>query len=45
LGKPLLDAEETEAVMTALGMLGWVKLSKNRMTTLKEKRDQSLNWP
>jgi len=31
--------------MTALGMLGWVKLSKSRMKMMKEKRDQSLNWP
>ena len=45
LDKPSLDAEEKEAVMTALGMLGWVKLSKCRMKVMKEKRDQSLNWP
>jgi hypothetical protein len=45
LDKPSLDAEEKEAVMTALGILGWVKLSKSRMKTLKEKRDQSLKWP
>jgi hypothetical protein len=45
LDKPSLDAEEKEAVMTELGILGWVKLSKSRMKTLKEKRDQSLKWP
>ena len=44
LDKPSLDAEEKEAVMTALGMLGWVKLSKSRMKVMKEKRDQSLKW-
>jgi len=44
LDKPSLDAEEKEAVMTALGMLGWVKLSKSRMKIMKEKRDQSLKW-
>ncbi|QNT76926.1 hypothetical protein [Dehalogenimonas etheniformans] len=44
LEKPSLDAEEKEAVMTALGMLGWVKLSKSRMKLIKEKRDQSLKW-
>lgn len=42
--KPSLDAEEKEAVMTALGMLGWLKLSKSRMKVMKEKRDQSLKW-
>ena len=45
LEKPSLPAEEKEAVMTALGMLGRVKLSKSRMKMMKEKRDQSLNWP
>jgi lipopolysaccharide biosynthesis regulator YciM len=45
LDKPSLDTEEKEAVMTALGILGWVKLSKSRMKILKEKRDQSLKWP
>jgi hypothetical protein len=44
LDKPSLNAEEKEAVMTALGMLGWVKLSKSRMKLMKEKRDQSLEW-
>jgi hypothetical protein len=44
LDKPSLDAEEKEAVMTALGMLGWVKLSKSRMKLMKQKRDQSLEW-
>ncbi|XUW99962.1 MAG: hypothetical protein TUN42_08700 [Dehalogenimonas sp.] len=42
LEKPSLGAEEKEAVLTALGMLGWVKLSQSRMKLIKEKRDQSL---
>ncbi|WP_165802768.1 hypothetical protein [Dehalogenimonas alkenigignens] len=45
LEKPSLDAEEKEAVMAALGMLGWVKLAKSRVKAAKEKRDQSLQWP
>ncbi|MEL7562479.1 hypothetical protein [Dehalogenimonas sp. 4OHTPN] len=45
LEKPSLDAEEKEAVMTALGVLGWVKLAKSRVQAAKEKRDQSLQWP
>jgi hypothetical protein len=44
LDKPSLDADEKEALMTALGILGWVKLSKSRMKLMKQKRDQSLEW-
>lgn len=45
LEKPSLDAEEKEAVMTALGVLGWVKLAKSRVKAAKERRNQSLQWP
>ncbi len=44
LGKPSLDAEEKEAVTTALGMLGWVALSKSRIKNIKAKREKSAQW-
>lgn len=44
LGKHSLDAEEKEAVMTAIGMLSWVALSKSKIKSLKAKRDKSTEW-
>jgi len=39
-----LDAEEREAVMTAIGVLSWASLSESRMKTQKAKRDKSAEW-
>ncbi len=43
-----LDAEEKEAVVTAIGMLSWGALSKSRIKALKIKRDakqqKSTEW-
>jgi hypothetical protein len=39
-----LDAEEKEAVMTAIGVLSWASLSKSRIKALKAKRDKSAKW-
>ena len=43
LGKPTLDAEEKEAINTAIGVLGWTSLAKSRIKTLKAKRDARRN--
>jgi len=39
-----LDAEEKEAVMTAVGMLSWGKLAKSRVKAQKARRDKSAEW-
>ena len=39
-----LNAEEKEAVMTAIGVLSWGSLSKSRIKALKTKRDKSTEW-
>jgi hypothetical protein len=44
LDKPSLDPEEKEAVMTAIGVLGWGALSKSKIKALKAKRDKSAKW-
>jgi hypothetical protein len=44
LDKPSLDPEEKEAVMTAIGVLGWGALGKSRIKALKAKRDKSAKW-
>ena len=40
LDKHALDTEEKEAVMTAIGVLGWTSLSKSRINAIKTKRDR-----
>jgi len=35
-----LDGDEKEAVMTAIGMLSWGVLGKNRLKAIKNKRDK-----
>lgn len=40
---PLSD-EEKEAVMTAIGMLGWAALGKKVIRAKKEKRERSADW-
>lgn len=41
-------AEETEAVITAIGVLGFAKLARNRLTSIinnkKAKRDKDTKW-
>jgi len=44
LDKPLLNAEEKEAVMTAIGVLSWGSLSKSKLKAQKAKRDKSTKW-
>ena len=44
LDKHSLDAEEKEAVMTAIGVLCWGALSKSRIKAQKAKRDKSTKW-
>ena len=39
LNKPELNAEEKEAVTTAIGVLGWASLAKARVKAIKAKRD------
>jgi hypothetical protein len=39
-----LDAEEKEAVTTAIGVLSWTTLSKSRMKSQKVKREKSTEW-
>jgi hypothetical protein len=38
LNERSLDAEEKEAVQTAIGLLDWASLGKNRMKSMVEKR-------
>ena len=44
LEKHPLDAEEKEAVMTAIGVLSWGALSRSRIKAQKAKRDKSTEW-
>ena len=39
-----LSAEEKEALMTAIGVLGWGALAKSKIKALKAKRDRSTEW-
>ncbi len=43
-----LDAEEKEAVVTAIGVLDWASLGKSRMKSIiekrKAKRDKDVQW-
>jgi hypothetical protein len=44
LDRHSLDAEEKEAVMTAIGVLSWGSLSQSKMKAQKAKRDKSTEW-
>jgi hypothetical protein len=44
LGRHSLDAEEKEALMTAIGVLSWGSLSKSRIKAQKAKRDKGTEW-
>ena len=44
LDRHSLDAEEKEAVITAIGVLSWGSLSKSKIKAQKAKRDKSTEW-
>jgi hypothetical protein len=44
LDKHPLDAEEKEAVITAIGLLSWGALSRSRIKAQKAKQDKSSQW-
>jgi hypothetical protein len=44
LDRHSLDAEEKEAVLTAIGVLSWGSLSKSKIKAQKAKRDKSTEW-
>jgi len=44
LDKHSLDAEEKEAVLTAIGVLSWGSLAKSKIKAQKVKRDKSTEW-
>lgn len=41
MGKHSLNAEEKDAVLTAIGVLSWSSLAKGRIKALKAKRDKA----
>ena len=44
LDRHSLDAEEKEAVVTAIGILSWGSLAKRKIEAQKAKRDKSTKW-
>ena len=44
LEKRSLDAEEKEAIMTAMGVLSWGALAQSKLKGQKAKRDKSTQW-
>lgn len=44
LDRHSLDAEEKEAVMTAIGVLSWGAISKSRIKAQRAKRDKNAQW-
>ncbi|MFH1031489.1 MAG: hypothetical protein V1767_02845 [Chloroflexota bacterium] len=44
LDMPSLSGEEKEAVITAIGILSWVTLSKSKLKAQKAKRDKNTEW-
>lgn len=43
LNKDLLNAQEKEAVFTALGVLAWTSLSKSKIKAMRNKREKLKN--
>lgn len=39
-----LTAEEKEAVLIAIGILGWTSLAKSKIKAQKAKRDKDARW-
>ncbi len=44
LKKDILEPEEKEAVLAAIGLLSWNALAKSRLQALKTKRAKSTDW-
>jgi hypothetical protein len=44
LAKGTLDADESEAVAAAIGVLSWTSLARSRVKAHKAKRDKSTEW-
>ena len=44
LDRHSLDAEEKEAVLTAIGVLSWGSLAKSKIKARNAKRDKSTEW-
>lgn len=44
LDRHALDAEEKEAVMTAIGVLSWGALYKTKMKAQKAKQEKNTEW-
>jgi hypothetical protein len=44
VNKHPLDAEEKDAVLTAIGVLVWGSLAKSKTKAQKEKRDKRTEW-
>jgi hypothetical protein len=44
LNKHLLNTEEKEAILVAIGILSWTSLAESKIKTLKVKRDKSAKW-
>lgn len=44
LNKHPLNAEEKEAIMTAIGILSWGTLARSRMKAQKTKREKKTEW-
>jgi len=44
LEKRSLDAEEKEAIMTAMGVLSWGALAQSKLKAKKAKQDTSTQW-
>jgi hypothetical protein len=40
LNKNLLDIEEKEAVLTAIGVLAWTSLSKSKIKAISDKQER-----
>ncbi len=43
LEKYPLDGDEKQAVLTAVGILGWTKLIEGRVRSMKKARDKNLD--
>jgi len=44
LNKHSFNAEEKEAVLSAIGILSWTSLSQSRIKAKKAKREKSVKW-
>jgi len=42
--KPSLSAEEKEAILAAIGVLGWTSLAESKRKELRAKREKNLEW-